>query len=134
MINRRNLVLAGACLAGCGVAYAAGKQPTGRASNFVRVEGARFVLKNRTYRYVGTNLWYGAYIGSFVEGRKRLCRELDMLGALGSDSPLAHPGRGRLDGAILLSLMVYGTLLLISGGISLWLYLRHTQAPAEAGQ
>jgi mannan endo-1,4-beta-mannosidase len=83
MINRRNLVLAGACLAGCGVAYAAGKQPTGRASNFVRVEGARFVLKNRTYRYVGTNLWYGAYLGSFVEGRKRLCRELDMLGALG---------------------------------------------------
>ena len=57
----------------------------------------------------------------------------DVLGALGSESP-AHPDRARLLGAILLSLMVYGTMLLISGGISLWLYLRHTQAPAQEGQ
>jgi hypothetical protein len=34
-------------------------------------------------------------------------------------------------GAFLLWLMLYGTLLLISGAISLWLYLRHTQAPAK---
>jgi hypothetical protein len=58
----------------------------------------------------------------------------DVLGALGSDSPVAHPDRAKLGGTILLSLMVYGTMLLISGGISLWLYLRHTQAPAQEGQ
>ncbi len=57
----------------------------------------------------------------------------DVLGALGSESP-AHPDRAKLLGTILLSLMVYGTMLLISGGISLWLYLRHTQAPAQEGQ
>jgi hypothetical protein len=33
-----------------------------------------------------------------------------------------------------LYLMVYGAVLLISGGISLWLYLRHTPAPAQEGQ
>jgi MFS family permease len=57
----------------------------------------------------------------------------DFLGALGSESP-AHPDRAKLLGTILLSLMVYGTLLLISGGISLWFYLRHTQAPTQEGQ
>jgi hypothetical protein len=58
----------------------------------------------------------------------------DVLVALGRDWSMAHPDRAKLDGTILLSLMVYGTMLLISGGISLWLYLRHTQAPAQEGQ
>jgi len=55
----------------------------------------------------------------------------DVLGALGSDSPAAHPDRARLGGAVLISLLVYGTMLLVSGGISLGHYLRHTQAPAQ---
>jgi len=58
----------------------------------------------------------------------------DVLTALGSDSPAAHPARARLSGSILVSLMVYGTMLLVSGGISLWLYLRRTPAPAQDGQ
>jgi hypothetical protein len=37
-------------------------------------------------------------------------------------------------GAFALSMMLYGTLLLVSGGISFWLYLRHTQAPAPDAQ
>jgi hypothetical protein len=57
----------------------------------------------------------------------------DVLGALGSESP-AHPDRAEFLGTILLSLMVYGALLLISGSISLWLYLGHTQPPAQEGQ
>jgi hypothetical protein len=57
----------------------------------------------------------------------------DVLAALGSDSSVAHADRAKLDGTILLSLLVYGTMLLISGGISLWFYLRHTQAPAQEG-
>jgi hypothetical protein len=58
----------------------------------------------------------------------------DVLRALGSESPVAHPDRAKLLGTILLSLMAYATMLLISGGISFWLYLRHTQAPAQEGQ
>jgi hypothetical protein len=58
----------------------------------------------------------------------------DFLGALGSESPVTHPDRAKLLGTILLSWMVCGTLLLISGGVSFWLYLRHTQPPAQEGQ
>jgi hypothetical protein len=58
----------------------------------------------------------------------------DVLAVLASDSLAAHPFRAKLVGAILLSLMTYGPMLLISGGISFWLYLRHTQAPAQEGQ
>ncbi len=76
------MLLAGACLTG-GAAFAAGKRQAARASKFVRVEGKRFVLGNKTYRYAGTNLWYGAYLGCFAKGQKRLCRELDALAALG---------------------------------------------------
>lgn len=57
----------------------------------------------------------------------------DVLAALGSELP-AHPDRAKLLGTMLLSLLVYGTMMLISGGISLGLYLRHTQAPAQEGQ
>jgi hypothetical protein len=37
-------------------------------------------------------------------------------------------------GAYWLTFMVYGALFLISGGISFWLYLRHTQVPAQENQ
>ncbi len=37
----------------------------------------------------------------------------------------------RLAGAFLLCMTLCGTLLLISGAISFWLYLRHTQAPVK---
>jgi hypothetical protein len=58
----------------------------------------------------------------------------DVLAALANDSLVTHPARARLVGVIILSLMTYGTMLLISGGISFWLYLRHTQAPAQEAQ
>jgi hypothetical protein len=37
-------------------------------------------------------------------------------------------------GAYWLTFAFYGAAFLISGGISFWLYLRHTQAPAQEGQ
>ena len=58
----------------------------------------------------------------------------DLLAALANDSLAMHPVRTKLSGTILASLMTYGTMLLVSGGISFWLYLRHTQAPAQEGQ
>jgi len=58
----------------------------------------------------------------------------ETLGTLANDSLTTHPVRAKLVGTILLSLMIYGAMLLISGGISFWLYLRHTQAPAQESQ
>jgi hypothetical protein len=55
----------------------------------------------------------------------------DFLGAVVNDSWITHPVRTRLTGAFLASFMLFGALLLISGGISFWLYLRHTEAPAQ---
>jgi hypothetical protein len=49
----------------------------------------------------------------------------DLIGALTGHSWLA---------VCLPSFMLYGPLLLISGGISFWLYLRHTEVPARDAQ
>ena len=58
----------------------------------------------------------------------------DVLGALANDSSAGHPVGAILAGTTLLSLMIYGAMLLISGGISFWLYLSRTEAPAQEGQ
>jgi hypothetical protein len=52
-------------------------------------------------------------------------------GALANDSWIAHPVRTKLVGGFILTLMVYSGLWMISGGITFWLYLRHTQGPAQ---
>lgn len=48
---------------------------------FIKVEGTQFILDEKPYQYVGTNFWYGAYLGQ--EGssgdRERLKKELDVL-------------------------------------------------------
>lgn len=48
---------------------------------FVRVENGKFMIGDSIYRYIGTNLWYGAILGSQGRGgdRERLLRELDLL-------------------------------------------------------
>ncbi|MGB7718375.1 MAG: hypothetical protein WBL65_00660 [Bryobacteraceae bacterium] len=46
----------------------------------------------------------------------------DVVGALAGHSPVR--------GAFLLTFVLYGAVLLVSGGISFWYYLRHTEAPA----
>ena len=59
------------------------------ASNpFVRRQGASFLLDGKEYRFVGTNFWYGAILGSEGQGgdRQRLQRELDQLHSLGLDN------------------------------------------------
>jgi branched-subunit amino acid transport protein len=56
------------------------------------------------------------------------------LAGLADDSWTIHPVRTKLVGGFLLTLIVYGGLWLISGGISFWLYLRHTQEPAQESQ
>lgn len=48
---------------------------------FVRVRGTQFTLGGRPYRFVGTNMWSGCYLGSpGPTGRREcLCRDLDVL-------------------------------------------------------
>ena len=55
---------------------------------FVKCQDGGFVLNGKPYRYVGTNFWYGAILGSEGQGgdRERLSRELDQLHALGLDN------------------------------------------------
>jgi len=50
-------------------------------NGFVTVRHGRFQLQGRPYFYVGTNLWYGCYLGdaTLPGGRERLVRELDRL-------------------------------------------------------
>lgn len=55
-------------------------------SSFVSVDGTRLMRQGRPYYFVGTNFWYGAYLGSTVEGIERLRKELDQLRALGIDN------------------------------------------------
>jgi hypothetical protein len=55
----------------------------------------------------------------------------DLNAALSGGSSLPTWFSASSVGAFLLWLMLYGTVLLISGAISFWLYLRHTQAPSK---
>jgi len=82
MLTRRSVLAAGVLLTGAEAAGLRRKLP------FVRVEGGRFVLYGKPYRYAGTNLWYGAYLGAAGKGgqRDRLKRELDALHKLGLDN------------------------------------------------
>jgi mannan endo-1,4-beta-mannosidase len=53
--------------------------------NYVKVSGIQFVLDGAPYYFVGTNLWYGAYLGqpNNLGDRDRLVNELDKLVSLG---------------------------------------------------
>ncbi|MBR1877664.1 MAG: cellulase family glycosylhydrolase [Paludibacteraceae bacterium] len=57
-------------------------------SPFVRQQGGRFLLNGKPYTFIGTNMWYGAILGSVGQGgnRQRLIAELDSLHALGLDN------------------------------------------------
>ncbi len=52
---------------------------------FIQVQGRHFVIGNKRYAYLGTNLWYAANLGAEgnTQGRARLIRELDRLAKLG---------------------------------------------------
>jgi hypothetical protein len=54
----------------------------------------------------------------------------DLIGAMANHSWITAYVPAKVVGALWLSMAAYGTMLLISGGISFWLYLQKTQAPA----
>ena len=57
-------------------------------SGFVKVSGTQFILDSNPYRFVGTNFWYGAYLGMPENrgDRGRLLKELDALHENGIDN------------------------------------------------
>jgi hypothetical protein len=57
-----------------------------------------------------------------------------VFGAIADDSWVTHAARTKLVGVFLLSLIIYGLIFLISGSVSFWLYLRHTQPPSQGGR
>ncbi|HYQ43045.1 MAG TPA: beta-mannosidase [Polyangiaceae bacterium] len=92
-INKRTMLatsvaLGGAALTGCAgvsAAHPAHVPPPGIDTGFVRRDGMRLMLEGVPYRFVGANLWYGAWLGADAPygDRARLGRELDRLKALG---------------------------------------------------
>src|SRR6266498_1901038 len=86
MLNRRELIFAGSAIAGaCATLPLAARS---LAPVFVRRDGKRLTSGGRPYRYVGTNMWYAAYLGANAPygNRDRLKRELDRVAALGIES------------------------------------------------
>ncbi|MBC6904773.1 mannanase [Saccharophagus sp. K07] len=78
-------------LAACGTLdkekRAAGRgEPAISGSPFVTVAGNQLLRRGSPYYFVGANFWYGAYLGSTDEGRRRLQKELDQLKSLGIDN------------------------------------------------
>ena len=61
------------------------KEKQDNKSAFVKVNGIHLELDGNPYYFIGTNFWYGAYLGadSPYGDRKRLIRELDRLHSLG---------------------------------------------------
>jgi mannan endo-1,4-beta-mannosidase len=56
-----------------------------KSPEYIKVNGMHFMLGDKPYYFLGTNLWYGCYLGSPGEtgNRERLVRELDLLKSLG---------------------------------------------------
>ena len=65
-----------------------GKASQPETPKYVRVENGNFMIGDSVYRYVGTNFWYGAILGSEGRGgnRERLQKELDLLQQTGIDN------------------------------------------------
>jgi mannan endo-1,4-beta-mannosidase len=80
MLSRRHLLVAGAAAVGASQIQAAAPPST-----FVTVKNGRLSLGGKPYRFVGANLWYGAWLGSpgKTGDLARLERELDRLKAAG---------------------------------------------------
>jgi mannan endo-1,4-beta-mannosidase len=61
------------------------KQKTANEPGFIKVNGTQLEQDGHPYYFIGTNFWYGAYLGADAAygDRERLINELDQLHALG---------------------------------------------------
>lgn len=84
MITRRTVIGGGAALASA-LIVPASLAATAPPDQFIRRRGTGFTRGGAPYRFVGANIWYGAYLGTAAGygDRDRLRRELDTLRAIG---------------------------------------------------
>lgn len=85
MIDRRALIASGVALGATASLAALPRHRHAERVGFVRRVGTQLQLDGRRYRFVGANMWYGAYLGAAAPfgDRDRLRAELDALAALG---------------------------------------------------
>lgn len=75
------------------------------AQHYVKAENGHFVYQNQPYYFVGTNYWYGSFLGlnkNPEKGIKRLQRELDFLKEKGITNLrvlVGVEGSGKINGA-----------------------------------
>ncbi|WP_448657902.1 glycoside hydrolase 5 family protein [Sphingomonas sp. CJ99] len=88
MVTRREMIAAtaaGAALTSLPDVASGQRRASSPPRGFVQRQGIRFTLDGQPYRFVGANIWYGAYLGAEAAfgDRERLKRELDRLVGLG---------------------------------------------------
>ena len=85
--------------------------------------------------FTGTVRWKWVMVCAMVIGSLVIAMlPADLVAAPANGSWLTATVPARIVGACFYSIVLYGAIFLISGGISFWLYLRHTQAPAQEAQ
>lgn len=78
-ITKLWLILLIGTLSGCSTFF------LNQQSSFIRVNETKFFLNDEPYYFLGTNYWYGCYLGSsgITGDRERMIQELDLLESLG---------------------------------------------------
>jgi hypothetical protein len=86
-------------------------------------------------RIARTVAWKWAVFGVMVAGTLIIATlPASLLEAFANHNALNRAVPAKAVGAYWLTFALYGAAFLVSGGISFWLYLRHTQAPEQEGQ
>ena len=94
-----------------------------------------FFAATYAYGIAGTVRWKWLVVWLMALGSVVIAMlPADLAGAMANHSPVIDPFPARWVGAFWLTMALYGTLTFISGGISFWLYLRHTQASEQQPQ
>lgn len=96
LIAATSTIVISACGSGGGQSSAV----AGKDADFVTVSDGKFKIGDSTYRFIGTNFWYGPILASEGVGgdRERLARELDYLQEIGVDNLRILAGADGIEG------------------------------------
>lgn len=120
------------CVASSGLAVAARRHWDGPALGALF---GLFLAAAYAFGFARTVPWKWVVAAAMAAGSlAAVLLPASVIAAVGGDPRATYPASTGFAGTYLLSLLLYGGLLLISGGTSFWLYLRHTQPPALEGE
>ena len=104
VIRLIGVCVAALLLSGVNLSFAADKTEKNDKANFFTIDGIHLSFKGKPYYVVGSNMWYGGYLGSSgkVGDRTRLIKELDNLKAIGINNlrVLAVSEKSELNSAV----------------------------------